>query len=180
MGGLKQGVRVFGNWKQGGVWYPGVIINVDGNKIFVRYDDGDEEMIISSNLIQKDRAAKKYFKIDKIKKGHRILGHWKKGGKWYAGEVKDVDDKKERVKVVYDDGDAEWITDFTLIQKDKTREKLDLEDFKEGMRIIGNWKSGGTWYNGVIEKIKDGEIYVKYDDGDKEKISNFNNIQIDE
>jgi len=180
MGDFKQGERIFGNWRQGGVWYPGIIINVDGAKLFCRYDDGDEEMITSPILIQKDRAAKKYVKVEKMKKGHRIIGNWKKGGKWYAGEVKEVDDKKSRIRVVYDDGDSEWVTDFTLIQKDKTREKLKIDDLSVGMRIIGNWQGSGTWYNGVIDKIKDDQVHIKYDDGDEAWYSDFNLIQKNE
>ena len=179
MGGMKQGERIFGNWKGGNAWYPGVIIKVDEPNYLVRYDDGDEEFISNSALIQKDVAAKKYFDIEKMKKGHRVLGHWKKGGKWYAAEVKDVDIKKGLISLKYDDGDSEDITDFSLVQKDKTRKDLDLDDLEKGLRVQALWKGGTTWFPGVIDKIKDGQVFIAYDDGDKETISDLSLIKKD-
>lgn len=124
MGGLKKGQRIFGKWKNGSNWYPGVIISIDDNKntIFVRYDDVDEETIKNWALIQKNKAVKSD-KLEKFMKGDRILGNWKKGSTWYPGKIEIVDLDGRKINVIYDDGDTEWISDLTLIQKDNTYKK---------------------------------------------------------
>jgi len=179
MGSLKQGDRIFGNWRGGNAWYSGVIINVERNGYRVRYDDGDEKLISNKAFIQKDIAAKKYIDIERIRKGDRVLGHWKKGGKWYAAEVVDVNTKKGIIKLHFDDGDQEEISDFKLVQKDKTRKDLDIEDLEEGMRVQARWKGGTEWYPGIIDKIKDEKVYLSFDDGDKEWISDLSKIKKD-
>ena len=124
MGGFKKGSRIFGKWKNGPIWYPGKILNVDDEKnvIFVRYDDGDEEEIKDWKLIQKDKAVKSS-KIEKFENGDRVIANWKKSGKWYQGKIEIIDTKDKKINVIYDDGDTEWISDFTLIQKDKSNKK---------------------------------------------------------
>lgn len=124
MSGLKKGEKVFGKWKGGNVWYPGVIltINDSDNTIHVRYDDGDEELITNWALIQKNKS-KKSTKIEKFKEGKRIIGNWKSGNKWYPGKIEVVDTKDNKINVIYDDGDSEWISDFSLIQKDYSYKK---------------------------------------------------------
>ena len=37
------GMQVECNWKGGGVWYPGTIASLAGEKIGITYDDGDKE-----------------------------------------------------------------------------------------------------------------------------------------
>ena len=40
---IKVGSRVFGNWKNGGHYYPGRITRRNGVNIHISYDDGDQE-----------------------------------------------------------------------------------------------------------------------------------------
>lgn len=37
------GDRIEGNWKSGGTWYPGKIGRIQGEKVYIQYDDGDVE-----------------------------------------------------------------------------------------------------------------------------------------
>ncbi|MHA1149220.1 MAG: tudor domain-containing protein [Promethearchaeota archaeon] len=124
MGGLKKGDKIFGRWKSGNVWYPGVILSINDsdNTIHVKYDDGDEEFIKNWSLIQKNKA-KKSNKIEKFKKGDRVLGNWKMGNKWYPGKIEVSDTKDKKINIIYDDGDSEWISNFSLVQKDKSYKK---------------------------------------------------------
>jgi len=40
---FKVGDRIQGNWKGGGKYYPGKIARLNGNKVYIQYDDGDVE-----------------------------------------------------------------------------------------------------------------------------------------
>jgi hypothetical protein len=40
---LHAGTRVQARWKNGVDYYPGAIIQLDGSRLHIRYDDGDEE-----------------------------------------------------------------------------------------------------------------------------------------
>jgi hypothetical protein len=40
---IKVGSRVFGRWQGGPAYFPGKVDQKDGEKIHIRYDDGDEE-----------------------------------------------------------------------------------------------------------------------------------------
>lgn len=37
--------------------------------------------------------------------------------------------------------------------------------------VLGNYRSGGYWYPGVIEKLQGGKITIRYDDGDRETVA---------
>jgi hypothetical protein len=37
------GMRILGRWKMGEQFYPGVVTDIEGDNIHIRYDDGDEE-----------------------------------------------------------------------------------------------------------------------------------------
>lgn len=37
------GSRVFGRWRGGNLYYPGVVVQQSGENIYIQYDDGDEE-----------------------------------------------------------------------------------------------------------------------------------------
>ena len=40
---FKVGDRIQGNWKGQGKYYPGKIGKLNGNKVYIKYDDGDVE-----------------------------------------------------------------------------------------------------------------------------------------
>jgi len=40
---IKVGSRIFGRWQNGELYYPGRVDQQNGDKIHVRYEDGDEE-----------------------------------------------------------------------------------------------------------------------------------------
>ena len=39
----REGTRVECNWENGGTYYPGVIAEMESDRIHIQYDDGDEE-----------------------------------------------------------------------------------------------------------------------------------------
>jgi len=47
---LKRGDRVFGNWQGKGRYYRGVIGDIKGEKLFIQYDDGDQEWTTAAKI----------------------------------------------------------------------------------------------------------------------------------
>lgn len=50
-GSFKVGDRVQARWQGGNAWFDGTIEEIDGDKIFIKYDDGDEEWTTADFII---------------------------------------------------------------------------------------------------------------------------------
>lgn len=48
---IQLGMPVLGRWKMGADFYPGVIAKVDGDRVFIHYDDGDKEWTTAAALV---------------------------------------------------------------------------------------------------------------------------------
>ena len=42
-GDMMEGSRVSCRWKNGNTWYPGVIVEKTGSRVYIHYNDGDKE-----------------------------------------------------------------------------------------------------------------------------------------
>jgi uncharacterized protein (DUF427 family) len=91
------GNRVLANWTHDSYWYPATVQNIEGERIYIRFDDGDKEWTTFDHLM----------KID-IEVGDRVQCRWKGGAYYYIGHVAQQQD--EKIYVHYDDGDKEWTT----------------------------------------------------------------------
>ena len=91
------GDRVLANWTHDEYWYPATIRTIDGERIYVRFDDGDKEWTTSKHLMDID-----------IEVGDRVHCKWKGGPNYYPGRVARKDG--ETIFVHYDDGDKEKTT----------------------------------------------------------------------
>ncbi len=85
---------VLGNYKNAGYWFPGVIEKLQGDKITVRYDDGDRESVSISAVRPYD------WKI-----GTKVECNYKGAGDWYRGTILSL--AGEKIGIAYDDGDKE-------------------------------------------------------------------------
>lgn len=85
---------VLGNYKNAGYWFPGVIEKLKGDKITVRYDDGDRETVSISAVRPYD------WKI-----GTKVECNYKGAGNWYSGTISSL--AGEKIGIAYDDGDKE-------------------------------------------------------------------------
>ena len=88
---------VLGNYQNSGYWFAGVISNVDGDKITIRYDDGDLETVYPSAVRPYNWAV-----------GTRVECNFQGAGDWYAGKITAL--KVEKLSIAYDDGDSENTT----------------------------------------------------------------------
>lgn len=85
---------VLGNYKGAGYWFPGVIDKVSGDKITIRYDDGDKETVAIGDVRPYDWMI-----------GTKVECNYKNSGEWYAGTIASL--AGEKIGIAYDDGDKE-------------------------------------------------------------------------
>lgn len=84
---------VLARWKGGAHWFPGIIQSVSGERITVRYDDGDLETLSVGAVRPYDWRV-----------GSPVECNFKGTG-WYAGKITALNG--ERLSIAYDDGDRE-------------------------------------------------------------------------
>ena len=89
--------RALVKWRQDDFWYPATIQQVDGERLYVRFDDGDKEWTVPDHVMEID-----------IDVGDRVYGKWQEGNYYYPGKV--AEKRGEEIYVHYDDGDKEWTT----------------------------------------------------------------------
>lgn len=94
--------RVLANWTHDEFWYPANIRAIDGERIYIQFDDGDKEWTTSNFLMEID-----------IEVGDRVYGRWKGGDYYYPGRIGDK--KGEKIFIRYDDGDREW-TNINMVR----------------------------------------------------------------
>lgn len=75
-------------------WYPGTVVNIDGEFFDIRYDDGQGARLTAAQL-----------KPLNVGVGSRVHCRWKGGDQYYAGRVTSA--SREAIHVDYDDGDSE-------------------------------------------------------------------------
>jgi hypothetical protein len=98
---IHEGDRVLGCWFDSN-WYPGVVLGVDGKRLHVLFDDGDQALLTADKLRMLD-----------IKEGDRVFCRYKGGPSYFPGTVTRKDG--EVIHVNYDDGDEET-TSLRLIR----------------------------------------------------------------
>lgn len=47
---IEVGSKINGNWKGQGIYYSGTVMKIEGDKYYIKYDDGDEEWTTKENL----------------------------------------------------------------------------------------------------------------------------------
>ena len=90
--------------------------------------------------------------------GDRVECNWKGGGKYYAGRVGAKEGGK--LFINYDDGDKEHTTAAMCHPV--------ASALGEGSSVECRWKNGSTWYPGVITEKTGNQVFINYNDGDKE------------
>jgi len=93
MADLSIGDRVLACWQDSN-WYPGSVLAVDGKRLHILFDDGDQGMLTPGQVRALD-----------INVGDRVWCRYKGGPKYFSGEV--LTKEGEVIHVRYDDGDEE-------------------------------------------------------------------------
>jgi hypothetical protein len=151
---VASGERVLCRWRGGPEYYLGEITEVRGEKIHVRYDDGDEEWTSVRLLrLQRDEwlpGGELRFKV-----GDRVLACWF-DGYWYPGLVLSVEGK--RVHIAFYDGDQALVTPGQV-------KELDV---RVGDQVYCRREGGPQYLPGEVTEQEGERIRVRYDDGKDE------------
>lgn len=102
-----------GNWKGTNTWYQGQVKDITPEGVFVHYIDGDQELITQPQFIRKIIPINPNISHS-LKIGEIIEANWKNRGHWYRGTIGNI--YKGLVFIQFQDGDKEWINDFSRIR----------------------------------------------------------------
>ena len=186
---MKKGCKVEGNFRGKNKWFLGEICNVRPDKTFdVLYDDGDKEIKVVAERIRLTEDEKKkqiaahtpaptavkkvtstiptpskqvpvpvVEEVPLYKEGDRVESDFKGKGVWYHATISH-EREDGTYNVEYDDPVL-----FKEYKVPKTRVRKLI--FKEGNRVLSNFKGRGHWYVGFISSDRDdGTFNVEYDD----------------
>ena len=93
----------------------------------------------------------------------RVECRWKNGTTWYPGII--AEKTGSQVFIHYNDGDKE----HTTINKcRKTGSSAPTGSLVKGSRVSCYWKGGKTLFPGVIKEKTGNQVFIHYNDGDKE------------
>lgn len=85
---------VLARYRNGNYWFPGVIDRIAGERITIRYDDGDRETLYADKVRPYDWRV-----------GTRVECNFRGAGRWYSGRIAAL--SGGTVRIDYDDGDRE-------------------------------------------------------------------------
>jgi len=87
--------------------------------------------------------------------GARVLGQWH-DGLWYPATVRSVSGNE--LQLAFDDGD----------RRTASPSQVRPVEWNVGTRVQCNWKGRGRYYHGTIGRKDGDQVFINYDDGDKE------------
>jgi hypothetical protein len=148
---LAVGSRVFGRWKGGPAFFPGRITKMEGERIHIQYDDGDQEWTTVSVVRVRRGTGPVPWKV-----GQRVLAQWGPEPFYYPGVVRSIQD--DLLAIQYDDGDRGQVLPEQVLPLD-----LDVGDV-----VYARWQGGPYYYPARIERKNADDIFVQYDDGRSE------------
>ena len=88
--------------------------------------------------------------------GDRVLGQWH-DGLWYPATIRSASGNE--LQLAFDDGD----------RRTANPSQVRPLDWQVGTRVSCNWLGRGKYYRGVIGRKNGDQIFINYDDGDKEQ-----------
>ncbi len=98
--------------------------------------------------------------------GARVMAQWNDGS-WYPGQITQIEGAQYCVQ--FDDGDVSWVQMHQLQPQGGPMAKGGMGGggmYNVGMRVR-NLFSDGNYYYGTVTQVGDGEVYVRFDDGDE-------------
>ena len=194
---LKKGQAVTAQFKGKGKFYKGKIAKVlDDDEYNVDFDDGDKDKNVIRKCIKpvddessSDSDSPKKKKKSKAMVGQKCKAKYRsKGTQFYPGKVSKVN-SDGTLNVAYDDGDTDKNLDPSNVQleggddsdsdSDSPKRKKKSKGPRVGDRVKAPFKGKGKKYDGKIEKDNDdGTFSVLFDDGDKDRFVEVENIEI--
>ena len=148
-----EGERVFACWHDL-FWYPGVVLNVNGDQHHVLFDHGGQALLTGDRV-----------KALVLENGERVFCRRPGGPEFLPGEVSQR--QGEVIHVRYDDG-TEETTSVRLVrlERDDWFPPSDATNLHKGDRLLGCWFDL-HWYPGVVLSIDGKRLHFLFDDGDQ-------------
>jgi hypothetical protein len=149
------GDRVLCKWSRDAYWYPGTIQAIDGERLHVYFDDGDNEWTTTDKVIPIDLAV-----------GTRVFARFQRGPAYLPARIARV--SGERLTLDYDDGRTEETTvGFVRVRRGPV-----ANPWKTGQRVLANWPPEPQFYYPAVVHAVDGDVvHVHYDDGDQARLA---------
>jgi hypothetical protein len=196
--GFQEGSRVEGNYRGKGKWYPGTIRYAGSNNIYdIHYDDGETErvvprervrLLVSEQSINNNNCGSP----PPLRVFDRVEANYRSRGAWFPGRIRQVRGY-DCYDIDYDDGETEIrvkgrnirrIPVANLSTSSPSRETTEIEtgtevQFHVGSRVEGNYLSRGTYYPGMICRLRlNGTFDIDYDDGEQETQVREENLRL--
>jgi hypothetical protein len=89
---LQVGDRVLANWSQDEYWYPATLRSIVGDRVYIRFDDGDKEWTTLDRLMPID-----------IEVGDAVLCKYQGGAYYYPARTLQIEGESIRVQYEYDE-----------------------------------------------------------------------------
>jgi nitrite reductase/ring-hydroxylating ferredoxin subunit len=96
------------------------------------------------------------------KTGDSVECNWKNGGRYYPGKV--ASEEGGKLFIHYNDGDKEHTTAANCRPGGAAASGA----LVKGSAVECLWKNGRTWFPGVIAEKTGKQVFIHYNDGDKE------------
>jgi hypothetical protein len=163
---LPAGHQVLSRRRMGLNFYPGKILEVRGDDVCVRFEDGHEDEWTRIGALRipcqasgpgatPTRVASHLTFSNNLREGDRVWAPWQSAA-LYAGTVDRIEGKE--VHIHFDDGDRGWVQSEQLVPL----------EIPVGLRVLGRWRMGGQFYPGTVTEVRGDRIHIQYDDGDRE------------
>jgi DUF971 family protein len=148
---VRVGQRVLGRWQRGPIYYPGKITRVEGERIWIDYDDGDKEATDVAWVRLAPAAFGSPWKV-----GQRVLAHWRPAGAFFVGVIRSI--QGNAVQIHFDDGDRATITPGEILPL----------AFAEGMIVFARRKGVNGYVPAQVLQVDDGSLHLRFEDGARE------------
>jgi hypothetical protein len=161
------GLRVEGRWRGGDAYSPGVIDQQRGERIHIRYDDGDEEwttirLVRIPEVPVPSPPASAPTEAPAgpggWRTGDRVLAQWGRNGLWYAGTVRAVDGDHHHVH--FDDGDQTWAGP----------DELAALELPAGRRVLSPRPGRLGYCPAEVRRFDGARVWLRYEDGVEESV----------
>jgi hypothetical protein len=199
--GFQEGSRVEGNYRGKGKWYPGIIRYVGSNNVYdIHYDDGETERFVTRERVRlrvpeqlkQEQTSPSNTETTPLRVFDRVEANYRSRGVWYSGRIRRICGDDDYM-IDYDDGETEVRVKRRNIRRIPVADLPDSSpsrgitetgtgtgiQFHVGSRVEGNYLSRGTYYPGMIQRLRlNGTFDIEYDDGEQETQVREENLRL--
>ena len=166
---LVEGMKVEGQYRGKGKWYPGKIQKKNEDGTFdIYYDDGEQEKNVVAEFVRNPNKKSNTTGNSSFSIGLKVEGNYRGRGKWYPARIKNIRDDGT-FDIDYDDGETESRLPTENIRIPGSNNNGNSAGFQEGMKVEADYRGKGKFFPGkVVRDRGDGTYDIDYDDGEKE------------